>query len=393
MDQIHRLGKFRAGRIAVHLHFSELSQAYRNESFIRIATDSFATFVTGFEGHLYKLDNDDLFFITKDVTESVLEAIVDRVKLLFSQEPLLETRTVTGKSRFCTYYSLEDEYDDLLITVSELLKEANIRRGLFASTDETIPAPPKPVSPDILARLESSLETVDVTNLARRQTVCTLVDDITPQPLFEEIYVSIADLQQIVAPGIDLSSNPWLFRYLTQTLDQRLMLMLMRDGVTSSRPFSLNLNVASILTPEFARFEKIITPQLRGRLVIEMNTLDVFSDMNAFLFAKDYLHDHGFRLCLDGLNHHTLPYYSRTQLGFDLVKLNWTPNALDSMLPSIMPEIRNLIMETGQAHTILCRCDNEKAVATGQDLGIVMFQGRQIDKLLAAARIPAPSSF
>ena len=393
MDQIHRLGKFRAGRIAVHLHFSELSQAYRNESFIRIATDSFATFVTGFEGHLYKLDNDDLFFITKDVTESVLEAIVDRVKLLFSQEPLLETRTVTGKSRFCTYYSLEDEYDDLLITVSELLKVANIRRGLFASTDETIPAPPKPVSPDILARLESSLETVDVTNLARRQTVCTLVDDITPQPLFEEIYVSIADLQQIVAPGIDLSSNPWLFRYLTQTLDQRLMLMLMRDGVTSSRPFSLNLNVASILTPEFARFEKIITPQLRGRLVIEMNTLDVFSDMNAFLFAKDYLHDHGFRLCLDGLNHHTLPYYSRTQLGFDLVKLNWTPNALDSMLPSIMPEIRNLIMETGQAHTILCRCDNEKAVATGQDLGIVMFQGRQIDKLLAAARIPAPSSF
>ena len=393
MDQIHRLGKFRAGRIAVHLHFSELSQAYRNESFIRIATDSFATFVTGFEGHLYKLDNDDIFFITKDVTESVLEAIVDRVKLLFSQEPLLETRTVTGKSRFCTYYSLEDEYDDLLITVSELLKEANIRRGLFASADETIPAPPKPVSPDILARLESSLETVDVTNLARRQTVCTLVDDITPQPLFEEIYVSIADLQQIVAPGIDLSSNPWLFRYLTQTLDQRLMLMLMRDGVTSSRPFSLNLNVASILTPEFARFEKIITPQLRGRLVIEMNTLDVFSDMNAFLFAKDYLHDHGFRLCLDGLNHHTLPYYSRTQLGFDLVKLNWTPNALDSMLPSIMPEIRNLIMETGQAHTILCRCDNEKAVATGQDLGIVMFQGRQIDKLLAAARIPAPSSF
>lgn len=393
MDLLQRLGRLRGGRIGVHLHFSKLSRAYNNERFIRIAADSFASFVSGFEGQLFRLNNNDVLFIAKDTTVTVLEAAVDRIKILFSQEPLLETYTIKGTSQFCTFYHLDKDYDELLAVAADLLKEAGIRRGLFENTAVQSPAKAPPVYPDILSRLEQSLGTVDVTNLARRQTVCTLIDEVTPQPLFEEVYVSISDLQNSVAPGIDLNANTWLFRYLTHTLDQRIMLMLIRDGVSSTRPFSLNLNVQTILTPDFVKFEAAITPQLRGRLVIEMNKLDVFSDMGAFMFARDYLHDHGFRLCLDGLTHHTLSYYNRVKLGFDLIKLNWTPNAIDDMLPSKMPEVRNLVMETGQAHTILCRCDDEKAIQIGQELGIVMFQGRQVDRLLTAARIPMQTRF
>lgn len=393
LDLLQRLNRLRDGRIGVHLHFSKLSRAYNNKDFIRIATDSFASFVSGFEGHLFKLDNNDLIFIAKDVTISALEAVVDRIKLLFSQEPLLESYTIKGTSKFCTIYVLEQDYDELLAIAADLLKQAGIRRGLFAQEPQPSEITPTPVFPSILSKLEQSLENVDVTNIARRQTICTLIDDVTPRPLFEEIYISITDLQNIVSPGIDLNGNVWLFRYLTRTLDQRIMLMLLRDGVSSTIPFSLNLNIETILTPEFAKFEAAIAPQLRGRLVIELNKLDIFSDMSSFMFARDYLHDHGFRLCLDGVTHHTLSYYNRLKLGFDLVKLYWTPNAIDSMLPSIKPEIRNLVMETGQAHTILCRCDDEIAVHTGQELGIVMFQGRHVDRLLTAARIPTPSRF
>lgn len=393
MDLLQRLDRLRSGRVGIHLHFSKLSRAYNNEHFIRIATDTFASFVAGFEGQLFRLENKDLFFLAKDVTVTALEVVVDKVKVLFSQDPLLETFTVNGASSFYNIYELETDYDALLAEAANLLKEAGLRRSLFTDNDAIKPPQLSPISPDILAKLELSLETVDVTNIARRQTVCTLIDNATPQPLFEEIYISINDLQNSVAPKIDLTANTWLFRYLTRQLDQRIMLMLMRDGVSSPRPFSLNLNIESILTPEFAKFEAMIVPQLRGRLVIELNTLDVFSDMGAFMFARDYLHDHGFRLCLDGLSHHTLSYYNRVKLGFDLVKLHWTPNAIDDMLPSMIPDVRNLIMETGQAHTILCRCDNEKAVQTGQELGIVMFQGRQVDRLLSSARIPVQSHF
>ncbi|MGE4351014.1 MAG: hypothetical protein AB7E52_02375 [Bdellovibrionales bacterium] len=391
MDQLQRLNSRRAGRLAVHLHFSKLSRAYNNPSFIRIATDSFSLLISGFEGQLFRLSNKDVIFIATNVTETMLEAVIDRIKILFSQEPLLETYTIKGQTRFYTFYDLEKDFDELLKTVAELTKES----GMYSvnRAEPSLPPQPQPIYPDILSKLEQSLNNVDVTNIARRQTVCTLIDDSHPQPLFEEIYISITDLQNIVAPGIDLNGNIWLFRYLTKTLDQRLMLMLMRDGVPSDRPFSLNLNVETILTPEFAQFEASIVPQLKGRLVIEMNKLDIFSDMGAFMFARDYLHDHGFRLCMDGLTHHTLPYFNRIKLGFDLLKLYWSPNALDNILPSMIPEVRNIVMETGQAHTILCRCDDEKAIQMGQELGIVMFQGRQVDKLLTAARIPMQTRF
>jgi len=390
LDLLQRLSKFRAGRIVVHLHFSELSSAFRHEPYIRIATESFTAFVNVFEGHLIQLENKDVFFLAKDATVTALDAAVDRVRLLFSQDPLLETYTIKGESRFCTFYDLSKDYDELTQVAQTIYQEA-LQRMSYRGASK--PPELNPIHPSILSRLEHSLETVDVTNIARRQTICTLIDNVNPQPLFEEIYISIGDLQNIVAPGINLGSDPWLFRYLTQKLDHRIMLMLIRDGVTSTRPFSLNLNVSTILTPEFAKFESIITSQLRGRLVIEMNKLDVFSDMGAFQFARDYLHDHGFRLCLDGLTHHTLPHYDRSKLGFDLIKLNWTPNALDDMMPSMFPEVHRLILETGQAHTILCRCDDEHAINTGRDLGIVMFQGRHVDKLLTAARISVPSRF
>ena len=393
LDLVQRLERLRAGRIGIHLHFSKLSRAYSRERYLRIAVDSFATFVSGFEGQLFQLENGDVFFLAKDATGTMLEASVERVRMLFSLDPLFETSTPRGGSAFSTWYDLEKDYDKLLEVARDLLRQAERKRAFDTLSNEKIVKKPTPLAPDILGKLEQSLETVDVTNIARRQTVCTLIDDAPPQPLFEEIFISIEDLQNIVIPGIDISTNTWLFRYLTQTLDRRIMLMLIRDGVMSSRPFSLNLNVSTILTSDFARFEEIITPQLRGRLVIEMNVLDVFSDVEAFLFARDYLHDHGFRLCLDGLTHHTLPFYNRSKLGFDLVKIFWSPAALEDILPSMIPEVRNIVMETGQANTILCRCDNEDAIRLGQDLGIVMFQGRQVDRRLTAARISAPSTF
>ncbi len=393
LDLVVRLDKLRAGRLAAHIHLSKLSKAYNSDRYMRIAIDSFNNYVAGFEGHLFPLKNGDLFFIAKDVTSTLLETAVNRIRLLFSQDPLLEQRGPRGGSAFCTYYNLEVDYADVLTLARTLSADVDKAAALAQDHPPKPLAQATPVRPEILSRLEHSLENVDVTNITRRQTVCTIIEGQEPQPLFEEIFISIEDLQRVVTPGIDLAANTWLFRYLTQTLDRRVMLMLIRDGISTSRPFSLNLNVSTILTPEFARFETIISPQLRGRLVIEMNKLDVFSDMGAFLFARDYLHDHGFRLCLDGLTHHTMPFYSRSKLGFDLIKILWAPNALDIILPSMLPDIRNIIMETGQAHTILCRCDDETAIRVGQELGIVMFQGRYVDKALVSTRTQPTGRF
>lgn len=389
VDFVKRLDKFRRGRVGAQIHLSSLIPAYKRSNYIRIAIETFSSSLAAFEGQLFTLENNDLFYIAKNATNDMLEPAVSRLRMLFSEDPLVQFQEAReGEQPFCTWYNLENDYDAMLQMAQNLLNKAEMAR----ENPEFHPGfdPSKlmsPIRPEILARLEQALVQADLSNVVRRQTVCTLIEHQPPQPLFEEIFVSIEDLQSIATPGVDLLANRWLFQYLTQALDRRVMTMLMRDGIASSRPFSLNLNVATILSPDFARFESIITPQLRGRLVIEMNKLDVFSDMGAYLFARDYLHDRGFRICLDGLTHHTLPYYDRMRLGFDLIKIYWTPDSLDGMMADRIPDIRSIVMESGQARTILCRCENEEAIEMGQNLGIVMFQGRHVERMLGSSRL------
>ena len=382
LDHIERLDKLRNGRTAIHVHMSALAATYRRDNYIRIAANAFVKSVHSFEGRLFTLGNGDLVFVARDVPFASLNAAVDKLRSLFAEDPLAQFNQPASAADFCTWYNLASDYDALREMARAMLRQAEQRRTHSELHSSVDPAKLlKPIRPELVARLEEALGKTDIGNIIRRQMACTLLDGQPPQPLFEEIFVSIEDLQGVATPGVDLLANIWLFRYLTQTLDRRVMTMLIRDGVTSTRPFSINLNVATVLSPEFGRFETTFANQLRGRLVVEMNKIDVFSDMGAFLFARDYLHELGFRICLDGLTHHTMAYYDRERLGFDLVKLYWTPDSIDNMRPEMMPIIRANVMETGQARTILCRCDSPRAIEIGQDLGIVMFQGRHVDHI------------
>ena len=57
-------------------------------------------------------------------------------------------------------------------------------------------------------------------------------------------------------PDFDLASNLWLFQHLTQTLDARMLSMLIRnDDKSIASSFSINLNVHTILSPPFLDFD------------------------------------------------------------------------------------------------------------------------------------------
>ena len=401
MDLVLRLGRFRQGRRVVFFHLSALSHTYRQPSYQRIAFEQLTALSHIVDGQVIQLENGDLFILTRGALPSNLEALAQRVKNLFRYDPLLDKPDVFDhinphfeKAGFCTYYDLEKEGDyDALVDHVRLLveklrplkqeeppKEKTKKNRWPSPSDDT--GETFSLAPGELSKLEQALATMDMTSLVRRQKVCTLAQGAKPQPVFEEIYTSIANLQHFVMPHFDLSRNPWLFRYLTHTLDRRLMRMLLRDGLEGQRPFSLNLNVATVLTPDFSAFEAAVPPTLRGRLVIELHFLDVFSDMSAFLFVRDYLHDHGFRFCLDGVTLLTLPYCDREKLGFDFVKLGWVEDLFEDMSMVMRGSLQHFVSTSGLAYTILCHCDNEKALAFGADAGIVLFQGRAVDKLL-----------
>ena len=88
--------------------------------------------------------------------------------------------------------------------------------------------------------------------------MCAVIGKSAPQMIFEEVYVSIPDLRDILLPDVNLTSNPWLFMHLTETLDKRVLAHVSKhdDGSLVSN-FSMNLNVSTILSDAFFKNDSV----------------------------------------------------------------------------------------------------------------------------------------
>jgi hypothetical protein len=118
-------------------------------------------------------------------------------------------------------------------------------------------------------------------------------------------------------------------------------------------------------------------------VVIELQPIDIFSDMGAYMFARDFMRERGYRIALDGLNHQILQFIDREQLGFDLLKLIWSPEMADDNSGTRLDTLKEHVDRCGRARLIIARCDSDEAVRFGQSLGSTVYQGHYIDRLLA----------
>ena len=184
-------------------------------------------------------------------------------------------------------------------------------------------------------------------------------------------------------PDQNLFSDRWLFQYLTTKLDERMLAWLSKnDDSTLKRSFSLNINIASILSPRFLEFDAVLDTERRNTIVIELQKIDVFADFARFLFVREFLLDRGYRICLDGLTTLSLPYVDRKSLGFELVKLHWTPQLRQQMEGKDGERLREAIKSTNPRRVIMMRCETDDAIELGHELGISLFQGYFLDHML-----------
>ena len=152
------------------------------------------------------------------------------------------------------------------------------------------------------------------------------------------------------------------------------------DGALTSN-FSLNLNVSTILSDEFLEFDNNINTTMRSSIVLEVQLVDIFSDIKAFLLAKTFAQYRGYKICIDGITVDKLQYINRSSLGADLIKIIWHPSFIDVVNED--KHFMDYVNRAERAKMILCRVDDPKAVDVGNSLGINLYQGRYIQRLLA----------
>ena len=382
-DNVERLKRNPAGRRAVVIHLSRLNPANRGTHQIRIAANTFEALIKQFEGQMFVLNQGDIVFLCKEDNVIAVDAAVGKVRFLFADDPVGAQAAENGADSFVTWFNMADSTGAFYTYVETIRGEDERRRRRVSSILGKETYDRQPMDPLAMNELITILARADLTNLLRRQSVCQMAPDEAPKPLFREIYVSIADLRDAVMPKRDLASDRWLFQYLTQTLDKRVLALLRKaDDSGLSHSFSLNLNIATVLSPEFQTFDTSLKAGARGSIVIEIEKVDIFADISAYLFARDFARERGYRLCLDGMTRLTLPFIDRARLGLDLVKLFWSPDMADGADSERQREFLAAIERIGKGRIILARCDTPQAIAFGLSVGIKLFQGRLIEKTL-----------
>ncbi len=387
LDYVHRLESHKQDRRAVHIHLSALKPQNRRDHHIRVASNTFDPLIKMLEGQLFTLHNSDLFFIYKGEAQNDVETSILKLRFLFNDDPLMAGVDEGDNTNFRTYYDVERDYDTILTLVRKFVhdegkedeaedEEVNSKAALQAKQTKG-----EPLTPRVLGRVEQALHRADLSNMVRRQFICGLIDQAAPQPLFSELFISIADLRETLMPGINVADSPWLFQHLTETLDRRMLAMLSKSNDNSiTGEISINLNVSTLLSAEFMQFDDAVIASMRGSVVIELQKIDIFSDLNAFLFAREFAKDRGYRICIDGLTYNSVSFIDREKLGADMVKLIWDQELVDTIGKT---KASDIVAQIGNSRIILCRCDTDTAIEFGQSIGISMFQGRRIETLLA----------
>ncbi len=388
VDYIHRLEKHKDDRGLVHVHLSQLRPFNRRDQHIRVAAGHFESLVQDMTGQLFTLKNADLFFVFKNQVRAQVEDILQRIRFLFSDDPLVEDEGEDGRT-FASWYDCDAQYEDIVSLVQVLAdaeekRQTEVRSRMDARQRlKEKQKKGEPMTPSVLAKVEDSLSRADLSNLVRRQYICEVDAKMVPIQLFSELFISIQDLRETILPGVNLVANRWLFQHLTETLDRRVLSMLMKtDAVSISGDISFNINVKTLLSQQFQIFDDNLSAARRGAIVIELQKEDIFSDLSAFLFAREFVQTKGYRLCLDGLTVETLSVIDRERLGTDMAKLVWHPNLVDGG-DDVRKTLKSFVDRDGPEKWILCRCDSREAIDFGRTVGINQFQGRFVENLIA----------
>jgi len=378
---------------ALHTKLSHVQRHNRRPQHMSAAKDALASLVRKDDDRLYELANGDLVAVVGGGTLKDVYDTAKRVRHLFDGDPILELRA-NGKDRFCTVFDLSMELPAFILFATKRDERSRAeyeRRAMkLAGYKPRSNGEVKHLEAAQLLTVAEALEKVELRKLVRQQAICAVIKDSPPHAVLHELYVSISDLQEVIAPGFSLVGNAGLFQYLTQSLDRRMLdLVGGFSARTMSNDITININVTTLLSDEFTFFDRNLQRQDGRALVLEIPIVDIFADTPAFMYARDFARERGYRVLVDGTHHLVAPFINRALLGVDFVKIRWNPQLQGGMNSTQHKVLEDTVRAAGPNRVILCRCDNADAVTFGHSLGISLYQGYGIDAMLKQAEAAA----
>ncbi len=367
----------------VAFHFSKLLEEYRTEYQLKIAVNLASDLLQALQGGIYMCSNGDMAVLVRGLLPQMQNKLIFQLRYLYMDDPLAYTPEGDDNAMFCTVYPLATTYRQCVQYFNKNM--VNTIKHMRGGKTEPQSESSSVFDASGLASIEKQLNVLDLNLAVRRQAICTL-GTTNVRRIFDELYIHIPHLRELLKTRMDVFSNKWLFKYITQLLDQRVLAMIAANPTTYlATPLSLNVNVETLLSEGLQHLDAALSPAQKVALMFEVPAVDAFADSAAFVYACSEAHRLGYRVCLDGLSEIGFRQIKRDVLGVDLVKLQWNAD-LASDSHASHAALKQAVDACGGSRIILCRCDSVDAVSYGQSLGISLFQGRFIDELLDPAQ-------
>ena len=335
------------------LRLSELPDGRTRPHHFQLAREALMPLTGAARAQMFHLPNQDVVVVWRGETPALARSL-DALALLFSDDPsfgadpmsLAVTLTLPG---------------DAAIVLQAVEQSLRPRAPVLRTRAGTMP-----LDPGTLFALERAIAQSDMSRFARRTPVCRLGEE-GMRLAWEQRYLSDAELFDTILPERAPRADPWLFRRLTRTLDRRMLALLSAsEELRGVPPFSIDLNVASLLGAEFLRFDANLPAPLRGQVIVNLRPEDMLSDLAGFCFARDFARVRGYRLLLQEVDTTQLRLLPAARTGFDFVALRHDPEARSWTLPAdIDPD-----------GIVLLGCDTAAAIAWGRGQGISLYQGK-----------------
>ncbi len=354
------------------------------------------------EVRVFSLPDSDMLAIYHQTATPPVLAVLEDLRELFKRDPVTRQPVTDGKDTdFLGWHVLANEAETLMGWAERAYADALNAGGTLPGSGSRLSAPSlrggpmpsrgRPLTPEGLAKLEAGLAMADLTTQVRRQCMCAVDPHSRPAPEITELFVNIGELRKTIAPQVDLASNPWLFRRFTATLDNRMLAYVDNFLAAIDTPYvSINLNVQSVLSPAFGLVRDAIKATKDKTLVLELRLDDIMADLPAYLFAREHLHQLGFKVLIDGLGPQAMLWVDRERLGADYLKAMWSPELERLLASDQAPTFSDRVAAMDSTKVILSRCDDARAVEIGRAMGIRLFQGFYLDDLMRDGGVHQP---
>ncbi|PIW31213.1 MAG: hypothetical protein COW30_00195 [Rhodospirillales bacterium CG15_BIG_FIL_POST_REV_8_21_14_020_66_15] len=359
--------------------FTTLGMPDQQEGVQQALEGAFLSFVHSRGGHVFKLSDLDTAILIKladfNRVEAMMDLKVDIMRVI--QHHLPEHFSKIDQTRLIRPIDLAVRLD----TAKRFLEAYGDRRRETAVDEKG----ERPLNMQDIQKLRDALRKLGPREFGKRyirsQTAARIVPGKAAQPVMTEYYVGVDLLKQSILRGVDIRGTGNVFNQLTLTFDQALLYCI--GAVTGDRTKkSLNMNVETVFTNAFDHFLRDAGDKGLADVIIEFRQDNMFQHFSQFQTACELIHKKGGAVAIDNVQPETLGLVNLHRLNVKLAKVMWRGDAEDTLLHA--KDDIHAMQDSGTA-VVLAHVDDEQAIKIGQSLGIALFQGYHVDKLLTGA--------